>query len=98
MALTSKQRSHLKSLAHHLEPVVRVGRGGASDSVVSEVERTIDAHVLIKIRIELEDSSDRKAIAQEIAHQADAEVVGSVGKITILYRARKENPSIRIPE
>lgn len=97
MALTSKQRSHLKSLAHHLEPVVRVGRGGASQGVFEEVERSIEAHELIKIRIELDDSSDRKAIATEIADHINAELVGTVGKIAILYRAREEKPSIKLP-
>lgn len=97
MSLTSKQRSHLKALAHHLEPVVRVGRSGATDAVSGEVDRTIDAHELIKMRIEVEDSSERRAIAADIAQRTGAELVGAVGKIAILYRPRAEKPKIKLP-
>jgi RNA-binding protein len=97
MSLTSKQKSYLKALAHHLEPVVRVGRAGATDAVSGEVERTVDAHELIKIRIEVEDSSERRAIAADLAQRTGAEFVGAVGKIAILYRARAEKPKIKLP-
>lgn len=97
MSLTSKQRSHLKALAHHLEPVVRVGRAGATDGVSGEVDRTLEAHELIKIRIEVEDSSERRAIAADIAQRSGAELVGAVGKIAILYRGREDDPKIKLP-
>jgi len=98
MALTSKQRQYLKGLAHALEPVVRIGRAGASPSVIEETKRSLHAHELIKVRIENDDSAQRKALAAELAAACDAEVAGTIGKLAILYRARDEDPAIELPK
>jgi RNA-binding protein len=97
MALTGKQRQFLRGLAHALEPVVRIGRGGASPAVIEETKRSLDAHELIKVRIDHDDSSQRKALAEELAKACDAEVAGTIGKLAILYRAREEDPEIEMP-
>jgi RNA-binding protein len=97
MALTSKQRQYLKGLAHPLEPIVRVGRAGVSASVIEETKRSLKAHELIKVRIENDDSTQRKAIAAELAAACDAEVAATIGKLAILYRARDEDPEIELP-
>jgi RNA-binding protein len=97
MALTSKQRQFLRGLAHSLAPVVRIGRGGASTAVVEETKRSLAAHELIKVRIDTDDSKQRRALAEELTHLCDAELAGSIGKLAILYRARDEEPEIRLP-
>jgi len=97
MPLTSKQRQYLRGLAHPLEPVVRVGRAGVSSSVIEETKRSLKAHELIKVRIENDDSSERKSIASELATACDAELAGTIGKLAILYRARDEDPEIELP-
>jgi RNA-binding protein len=97
MPLTSKQRQFLRGLAHPLEPVVRVGRAGASPSVVEETKRSLNAHELIKVRIENDDSAERKTIAAELATACDAELAGTIGKLAILYRPRDEDPEIELP-
>jgi len=95
--LTARQRQFLKGLAHALSPVVRVGKGGLSDSVIDETRRSLDAHELIKVRIDVEDASSGRGLANELARATDAEVAGTIGKIAILYRARDENPKIDLP-
>jgi len=97
MALTGKQRQFLRGLAHALEPVVRVGRAGASPSVIEETRRSLNAHELIKIRIDHDDSSHRKALAEELAKACEAEVAGTIGKLAILYRPREDDPEIELP-
>jgi len=98
MALTAKQRQFLKGLAHALAPIVRIGKGGVSDSVVSETKKSLAAHELIKVRIEVDDGDERRALADKLAAAADAHLAGSVGKIAILYRARDEKPAIKLPK
>lgn len=98
MALTSKQRQFLKGLAHPLAPIVRVGRGRVTDSLVEETKRSLLAHELIKVRIETDDSAERRVLAEKLAAAAGAEVAGSVGKIVMLYREREEKPSIKLPK
>lgn len=97
MALTSKQRQYLKGLAHPLEPIVRVGRAGASPSVVEETKRSLASHELIKVRIENDDSAQRKALAEDLGRECSADVVATIGKLAILYRARDEDPEIELP-
>jgi RNA-binding protein len=97
MALTSKQRQFLKGLAHPLAPVVRIGRGGVSTSVVEETKRSLTTHELIKVRIDADDSTERRTLAEELARACDAALAASIGKQAILYRARDEKPEIKLP-
>src|SRR5689334_11670017 len=95
--LTTKQRQFLKGLAHRLAPVVRIGKGGITPSVIEETKKSILAHELIKVRIEADEAGSRLQMAGELARAADAEVAGTVGKVAILYRRRDEKPKINLP-
>jgi len=96
-ALTSKQKQFLKGLAHPLAPIVRIGRGRLTDTVIAETKKSLLAHELIKVRIESDDSAERRSIAESLASAADAAIAGSVGKIVMLYREREEKPAIKLP-
>jgi RNA-binding protein len=98
MALTTKQRQFLKGLAHALAPVVRIGRGGVRESLIDETMKSLLAHELIKVRIDSDDSAERRKLAETLAAAAGAEIAGSVGKIAIFYRPRDEKPTIKLPE
>jgi RNA-binding protein len=95
--LTAKQRQHLKSLAHPLSPVVRVGKGGLTANIVEETKKSILAHELIKVRFDLDDAVSRREAAEELARAVDAEVASTIGKLAILYRRREEKPKIKLP-
>jgi len=95
--LTAKQRQFLRGLAHPLSPVVRVGKGGATAAVIDETKKSLVAHELIKVRIEVDDSAQRRAIANELASATDSQLAGTIGKVAILYRAREEKPKIKLP-
>ena len=97
MELTNKQKSFIKARAHHLSPSVRVGRGGVSAEVVAETNRTLEAHELIKVKIDTDDSSARKKFARDLAEQTESELVGTVGKIAILFRQWEENSRYDLP-
>lgn len=95
--LTSKQRQFLKGLAHPLAPIVRVGKAGVTESVIAETKKSLAAHELIKVRIDVEESKERKDIAARLAAAADAHLAATIGKIAVLYRERDEEPEIRLP-
>jgi RNA-binding protein len=97
MTLTAKQRQYLKGLAHPLAPVVRVGKGRLTESIVAETKRSLEAHELIKVRIESDDAAERRGIAERLAADTDAQLAGTIGKLAILYRARAEKPRIKLP-
>ena len=96
--LTPRQRQFLKSLAHPLAPVVRVGRNGVTPAVVEETKKSLLAHELIKVRFDSDDAEERKSQAEFLAEEADAQLAGRVGKIAIVYRRRDEKPKIKLPK
>ncbi|HEX9502589.1 MAG TPA: ribosome assembly RNA-binding protein YhbY [Thermoanaerobaculia bacterium] len=96
--LTPRQKQFLRGLAHPLSPVVRVGRAGLTPAVINEAKKSLEAHELIKVRIEADDGETRAAIADELARAADAELAATIGKLAILYRARQGNPAIALPK
>ena len=97
MVLTAKQRQFLKGLAHPLSPVVRVGRGRITPALVAETKRSLEAHELIKVRIDVDETSARRELAAELARETDAELAAMIGKLAILYRPRAEKPKIQLP-
>ena len=51
MALTSKQRAFLKKKAHELNPLVRIGKDGITDSLIQSILEAIDSRELLKVKI-----------------------------------------------
>jgi RNA-binding protein len=90
IALTPRERAHLKARAHALEPKVQVGQSGATDKVLAEIDRALAAHELIKVKILGDDRDARAEIAETIATRADAALVQSVGKVVVLWRPKPE--------
>ena len=95
--LTPKQRQYLKGLAHPLSPIVRVGKGGLTDNVIAETKKALASHELIKVRIEAEESAARRDVATRLVDATEAHLVGTIGKIAMLYREREEEPEIVLP-
>jgi RNA-binding protein len=89
--LTPSQRARLKAKAHPLEPVVQVGAAGASDTVVAEVDRSLAAHGLIKVRLAAADREARDELAQVLSDRTDAAVVQQVGRMLVLWRPRPDD-------
>ena len=95
--LTGKQRQFLKGLAHALSPIVRVGKGGVTDSVIAETRKSLDSHELIKVRIDVDAGAERRDVAAKLATATDSHLAGTIGKVAILYRERDEEPEIKLP-
>ncbi|MBK7972744.1 MAG: ribosome assembly RNA-binding protein YhbY [Deltaproteobacteria bacterium] len=93
--LTSKQRKHLRGLAHPLRPVAHVGQAGITAGVVAAVGIALTDHELIKVR--LLEPEDKRAMAQELAAETASELCGLVGHTVILYRRHPEKPKIELP-
>ena len=96
--LTGKQKQYLRGLAHVLSPIVRVGKGGATDAVIAETRKSLESHELIKVRVDVDGGAERKALIERLATATDAHVAGTIGKIAVLYRERDEEPEIKLPK
>lgn len=96
MPLTSRQTHMLRSLAHHLDPVVHVGGAGVSDAVVDKTDKELEIHELVKVRVE----ADREGVREAgglLASGTRSEIAQIIGKIVVLYRRRSKKPTIRLP-
>ena len=95
--LTPAQRQFLKGLAHKLQPVVMIGNQGLTAAVKKEIEHSLAAHELIKIKTASDDLDTRRAWIDEICTSAKAVPVQQIGKILVIYRPA-EKPVITLPK
>ena len=93
--LTGAQRRHLRGLAHHLRPLVQVGRGGLSEAIVQAIDEALLAHELIKVRIVTE-REQRGEWVEEIERRLDCRSAGTVGHVVILYRPHPDPEKRRL--
>jgi len=91
--LSPAERQKLKGRAHELEPVVVVGGDGLSAAVISEIDRSLKSHELIKVRVNA-DRSGRDAMLKEICAKTGAQPVQHIGKILVLYRENPETSEV----
>lgn len=96
-SLTPAQRQHLKGLAHGLQPVVMIGSHGLTPAVLKEVERSLAAHELIKVKAASDEVVTRRAWMDEICATTGAAPVQQIGKMLVIYRAA-EKPVIPLPK
>ena len=98
VAITPKQRAHLKSLAHHLKPVVYVGKEGVTESTVRSMEEALNTRELIKVRVQEAAPQDVREAGAELAERvAGAELVQTIGRVAVIYRRHPEKPEIVLP-
>lgn len=96
-SLSVKQRQYLKGLAHDLQPVVMIGSNGLTQSVIKEINQSLNAHELIKIRVLGDDRALREALIAEICQVTEASFVQHIGKLIVLYKTN-EKAKITLPK
>ncbi len=95
--LSGKQTRYLRGLGHELNPVVRIGQAGVSAAVLSKTAEELQAHELIKVKLGDGCLEEPLAVGKLLAEGCGAELVQKIGKTLILYRRRKEEPTIELP-
>jgi RNA-binding protein len=97
MSLSASRKRFLRSQAHHLKPVVMVGQHGLNENVLNEIEIALDVHELIKVKIAAE-REERAKITDRILEKSGAELVQTIGQMSILFRRNKKKPKIVLPK
>lgn len=95
--LTGKQKRYLRSLAHHLQPIFQVGKGGTNDQVIRHISEALERRELIKISILNNNLDDPQEIAVELAEGANAELVQLIGRTIVLYKESRDYKQIELP-
>lgn len=98
LPLTGKQKSHLRSLAHKLKPVVQIGHQGVTKGVLSALEVALERHELIKVKVAGDAEVDAADIGPQIEKATKSQVAQIIGHTLVIYRRRKENPKIVLPK
>lgn len=103
-SLSSRERTHLKSLAHALEPIVQIGSQGITPTVIAALGVALDDHELVKVRLGQSFDGDRHAASKELAVASDSTLVQVIGRIIVLFKARSKKrqeartrPQIELP-
>lgn len=90
LQITPDERRELRAQAHHLNPVVMIGNDGLTPAVSKEADAALNAHGLIKVRVQGDDRAAREAIWHQMADELSAACVQHIGKLLVLWRPRKE--------
>jgi len=86
--LTSKLRARLAGLAATLDPVVMLGRSGASEGVREALAAALDSHELVKLRFG-DFQGEKKELARDLAAATGSELVRVIGNVAVFW---KRNP------
>ncbi len=97
--LSSSQRSYLRSQAHHLEPVVLIGKNGINDGTIESIDRVLEARELIKIKFR-EFKDDKLSLSEKITELTNSQIVGVIGHTVIIFRQNPDSDKrqIHIPQ
>lgn len=96
MRLSNEQSDYLRILGHELKPVVEVGAGGVTPSLVRQIDEALNDQELVKVRVPFGDKVRRSRVLEELAPLAQAHLVQRVGTTALLYRPARE-PGITLP-
>jgi RNA-binding protein len=95
----SKKANHdikqLRAIGHKLKPVVTVAGKGLTEGVVSELDRALTDHELIKVKLAVGSRETRAEITRAVSAQTGAEIVQSIGNVILLLR-RSATPDPRL--
>jgi len=95
MALTNQKIKAYRSIGHQLKPVVMISDQGISEGVQQEIERALNDHELIKIKISCGDRVYKKELIGKVCDLSRCELVQTIGNIALIYRAAsKPNPKL----
>ena len=88
--LTPAQRKDHRAQAHHLNAVVMVGSDGLTAGVQKEIDAALNAHGLIKVRVQSDDRASREKMFQTAATALSAAPIQHIGKLLVLWRPMPE--------
>lgn len=96
--MTSKQRAYLRSLSNGIQPIFQIGKSGISENLIKQLNDALEARELIKITV-LENAPESiKELAEDVSMQTESVLVQRMGNKITLYRPKKKNPKIQLPQ
>ena len=79
----------LISIGHNLSPVLRITKQELSTNVMRELNRALDDHELVKVKI-VGEKEVRNDLFLKMKDLPETEVIQKIGGVMLLYRPSKE--------
>lgn len=95
--LTPIERRHLRAAAHSLHPLVTIAGNGLTPAVLAEIDRSLKAHELIKVKLQGVERDDRSSLQIEICAHLACAPVQQIGNILVLWRESPEEAKLAAP-
>ena len=83
--LDNETRRALRARAHHLKPLVQIGRNGLTAAAIANIDHALTDHTLIKVKFN-DHKARKRELSESIAESTGANVVNLIGNTLILYR------------
>ena len=99
--LNSKQRALLRGIASNYETIFQIGKGGISETMISQVDDALRKRELIKLRV-LDNSmyTAREAAEEPTEYytmkSSGADVVQVIGSRFVIFKRNPKEPVIEI--
>ncbi|MFI5356269.1 MAG: YhbY family RNA-binding protein [Opitutales bacterium] len=88
--LTGAQKTFLRGLGQHLNPGLKLGKGGLTPAFHAELQHLLRAHELVKLRFLGLERDERAALCGEIADKGRCLCVGAIGHTALFYRQQPD--------
>lgn len=93
--LSPTQRRTLRAAAHHLNPTAAIAGKGLTPAVLKEIDVSLKAHELVKVKLHGIERDDRDAMLAEICATLDCVPVQHIGNILVLWRPKPEEAPVQ---
>ena len=84
--LDNRLLKQYRAIAHKLNPIVTVGGQGLTEGIQSELERALNDHELVKIKVNVGDREARDQMIESLIEGCGAELVQKIGHTATLLR------------
>ena len=97
--LTSKQRAHVRGLAHAEKALVHVGKEGVTTAALRSLRQTFATREIVKVRVLDAAPEPPRETGVALAEGVDGcHVVQTVGRTVTLFRPDPQHPVVRLPK
>ena len=86
MAITGKQVRQLRSMAHHLDPIIFIGKQDITPSIIEQTNQLLENKELIKCSVQNTSALDVQEAAHMLAEATESEMIQVIGHKFVLYR------------
>lgn len=86
-------KSKLKALigkSHELKAKILLGKKGLTEDAVKEIERRLEKHGLVKIKLLQSFEGETKETSEKIVQKTKAELVQAIGGTIVLFKEMKK--------